>query len=410
MKNLLVCGAGAGMEQSLSLLRDIVDQIIVVTDRPFDAAPFADKVIEAYPRDEHKVLAAMTAAIGLPEISGVFSLGYENPRVIARLTEWFRTPGLSYEVMETSALKEKRIQALSSAGIAVPAFIVAQGKENTLKAIGQIGYPCIIKPNDQTSSIGVSLIATEADRDKLVQHALDHSETKTVVVESFLIGTEHTVEGLFADGQMYATGFSDRNYEDKHRFAPFIFENGDNLPSALPANKKEQVIEIAKEAARALGYRDTAFHGDFMFSSAGQVIVLELTPRLSGSRFGTELVPLSTGVNVLRNAVRLCLGEKINLSELIETVNPPRSVVARFLPSTGGIIQHVGDLSTLKNRGEIYDINWEMDITPGKEMKPYQSGKDMIAGVIAVGNSFKEAEGKVLNALTSLPIEIMAAD
>lgn len=405
MKRLLICGTGSGMERSIPLLRGIVDEIVVVTDRPLDAAPFADIIIEAYPREESQVIAAVKTA-GISDISGVFSLGYENPRVIACLCEKYGLPGLNYKVMETSALKDRRIKALSAGGVPVPVFVVAQGEKQAFGAIRQIGYPCIIKPNDKTSSIGVAVILNEENEANLVRRALQNSETETVIVEQYIDGSEHTVEGLITDGKIYVTGFSDRNYAEKHRFPPFVFENGDNLPSALDPEKKRQIVEVAKQAVYSLGYNNTAFHGDFLFSTEGKAIVLELTPRLSGARFGTELVPLSTGVNILRNAVRLCLSEPINLDELIETISPPNAVVARFLPSPGGHVRWVGDLSSLKNNAGVYDISWEMPLSQGLYLKPYEDGKGMIVSVIAVGLMTCEAEQKANAVLSKLPLKI----
>jgi biotin carboxylase len=99
---------------------------------------------------------------------------------------------------------------------------------------------------------------------------------------------------------------------------------------------------------KALALDPAAFSADILVTVAGEVVVLEVAGRLAGARFGTELVPLSTGVNVLPNAVRLALGEGLRPAEF--TLVCSRAVVLRYLPAEGGRAASLGDLAAVSRR------------------------------------------------------------
>ena len=395
------------MERSLPEIRELADHLIVVSDHAPVHSDAVNEWIMAYPRDEDAVLHAIRSA-GIEQLDGVFSLGYENPRVIARVAAEFDCPTLPYDVAATCALKERRITTLAAAGVRVPRHrIISEHVQYDMDAVLEyVSLPCIVKPNDKTSSIGVSRVDARTEAKDAFTLALSSSASGTAIVEQYLSGTEHTVEGLAANDSVYVTGFSDRNYDQKHLYYPYVFEDGDTLPSRLPPDVVLQTNECVAAAVRALGLRNTAYHADVLISG-GTIYVLEVTPRIAGSRFGTELVPLSTGVRVLPNAVRLSLGRPLVPTELAPVLERPRAVVTRFLPSPGGFVTAVGSLTELMAGFPcLYDCQWEMPLRPGQTVPQYHDGKDMLASVIAVADSISDAQQCAASAIAAVPIEI----
>lgn len=64
-------------------------------------------------------------------------------------------------------------------------------KENIKK---NLGFPCVIKPNDQGSTIGLSIVDTELEIEKAVKLALNFSDA--AMIEEFIPGRELTVSIL----------------------------------------------------------------------------------------------------------------------------------------------------------------------------------------------------------------------
>ncbi|WP_051163412.1 ATP-grasp domain-containing protein [Nocardia brevicatena] len=390
------------MDRSLSEIAAMGYQLVVVTDtvtaQVIDAA---DQVIEAYPRDVDAVMSQVGSA-RIRSVVGVLSLGYENPPVISRLCERFGTPGLPFDVALNCTDKTRRIRLLDAAGIRVPRYRTADNMRDALQAFEEIGEPAVVKPADLTSSIGVSLLHS-GSANHLIREAFNMSPAGRVVVEEYLEGTEHTIEGVRQHGQVSITGVSDRNYSDKLRFAPYFFENGDTLPSSLPSTALEDLITTCVAAVDTLDLDPAVFSCDTLRTTDGESVILEVAARMAGSRFGTEIVPLSTGVNVLPSAVRLAVDEPLQASETAPNSNRP--VVLRYLASSPGLVTTVDDLPARTPNG-VYDLFWENRPQPGQRLQPYRSGKDMIAGVIASGNSLAEAELIAARALAEVPLTI----
>jgi biotin carboxylase len=403
---ILVCGVGSGMERSLSVFRDMGYGVVVVTDRTREPAlRHAERVIEAYPRDPSQVVDALRHQ-HLCEIAGVLSLGYENPPVIAELAAMFDTPGLSVDTAMDCTNKYRRITILGQRGIRVPRHRMAWDVPSTLDALAEIGRPAVVKPVDLTSSIGVARIKGDDSTTtvaELAESALRLSPTARLLVEEYLEGTEHTVEGVCDHGSVFITGVSDRNYADKHRFAPFFFENGDTLPSALPGLAVDDCVRECVRAASALGLDPAVFSCDVLRTHSGEVVILEVAARMAGSRFGTEIVPLSTGVNVLRSAIRIAVDERIRLDEV--TPDGARPVVLRYLVCDGGLVTDVAELPDPATM-DVYDLFWENRPRVGDVLPRPRSGKDLIAGVIATGQTMDEVEFRATSALGTVRLGI----
>jgi len=403
---LVVCGIGSGMDRSLLTIRNMGYSPVVLTDQVTPTVrQLAEKIIEVYPRNLDAVLERMTD-VTLRDPAGVLSLGYENPPVISGLAEKLGTPGLPSEVALNCTNKGRRIAILDSRGIRVPRYRAAGNTPLALAALEEIGRPAVVKPVDLTSSLGVARIGpdtTDSAIRKLIQYALHLSPSSRVLIEEYLEGTEHTVEGVRDHGVVHITGVSDRNYSEKHRFAPFFFDNGDTLPSTLDSLSLSHVIDECVRAAGELELDPAVFSCDVLRTHSGEVVILEVAGRMAGSRFGTEIVPLSTGIDVLPSAVRMSVGERVREDEVTPLRN--RAVVLRYLAIGGGLVTEVSKLPSPATMG-VYDLFWENRPTVGKKLPQPRSAKDIVAGAIADAESLAEAERLAASALASIRITV----
>lgn len=404
--HLLVCGVGSGMENSLPEIFDLADRVTVIGDQ-FDTEIVQGRrvnYINCYPRDYEAVLHALKSC-GVEDMTSTFTLGYENPLVIANLNEHYGLPGLSVEQAENCLLKDKRISLLSRAGVNTARFRVIRSLEEGMDFLATVDTG-IVKPNDKTSSIGVSIIDKDSNAREAIESALAISASSIAVIEEHIQGTEHTFEGIVSEGNIYFTGISDRNYKEKYKFHPYIFENGDTLPSSLDAKHIAAIKREIEKGIVALGLDNSAFHCDILLSDKGVPYVLEIACRISGSRFGTEIVPLATGVKVLCNAVRLALCLPIDKDDFL-ALEKQRAVVLRYLPATEGYVEWIGNIKDVKDKvAGIYDAMWEQDLFIGKQLPIYKSGKDMLCSVIAYGEDIHEAEQNAVEALSHIPLII----
>ncbi|MGI5484156.1 ATP-grasp domain-containing protein [Streptomyces lavendofoliae] len=401
-ERLLVCGLGSGMDHSLAGLRSARRELVVVTGTPTDLArAAADVLLVCDPCDSTAVLAELSAA-GVDRLDGVFSLGADNPPVISVLARRFGCPGLPLETALDCTLKDRRLAILRDAGLDLPRFATAESVEEALRAVAEVGLPAVIKPSDQTGSVGVIKVdSTEAVRERAAE-ALRLSPVGRIVVEEFLEGTEHTLAAFMVDGELHRFGFADREYGRKEEFAPYFFEGGDTLPSRLDAERIEEITDTVRRGARALRLDPAVINTDILRTRDGRVVLLEITCRLTGARIATEVMRLATGVDPLPNVVRLALGRPLELSELRPTRDG--AAVQRFLPADGGVVEWVGNPRDVARRAGVHDVFWGIDLAPGTVVPPYRGGADVLAGVIAYADEPAEAEAIAERTLRALPL------
>ncbi|MGW2962950.1 ATP-grasp domain-containing protein [Streptomyces sp. NPDC001220] len=363
----------------------------------------ADIHLEADPDDFGNVLSVIRAE-RLGRISGVMTLGYDNPPVVARLAAELGCPGVPVEVADLCTLKDRRIAALDRAGLAVPRFAVATTVDAALAALERVGLPAVVKPSDRTGSLGVAKLDARESARGPVERALALSPTGRVVLEEYLSGTEHTVAGFAVDGLLHVTGFADREYGEKERFFPHFFEGGDTLPSVLDAVQRADVVRTVQRGVDALGLTTAVVNTDILRTADGRVYLLEITCRLTGARIATEVMPLATGVDPLPNAVRLALGRPLVPEELRPTRD--RAVVQRYLPADGGTVDSVGDLDALARTPGVHDVFWGLDLAPGTVLPAYRGGDEVLAGTITSGPDVAAAEALAARVLSRLPLRL----
>lgn len=147
--------------------------------------------------------------------------------------------------------------------------------------IAELGLPCFVKPSDSGSSFGISKVNQAADLGKALHTAF--AEGGTVVVESFLKGTEVTCgvyrrkDGLFA---LPLTEIASENeffdYEAK-----YLGKSQEITPARISDNLRDKVQERAKYCYDLLQLRSIARIDFMIVDDEPYVIEVNTTPGFS---------------------------------------------------------------------------------------------------------------------------------
>ena len=105
----------------------------------------------------------------------------------------------------------------------------------------------------------------------------------------------------------------ERNYEYLRKFYPFVIENGGQQPIELSKINIEKISNLTIKAGRCLGVKYGTVKGDIVFHK-GKPYIIEVATRLSGGWMSSHQIPLATGIDILKLAIQIALGEKINLN------------------------------------------------------------------------------------------------
>ena len=328
--SLVLCGNGMSGEAVVGLSLAGFDCVVLTEfphDRGLEHAAAIIPVDTKNPAAVRSKIPLIQRLIGRP--AGVFSLCWDCPESVAVLTEHFALPGCSVEVARAASDKSTRRALLAAAGVRIPGGFVCTSSDDCVSQFRNARFDEVVcKPRQLSSSRGVSVARDERELMVAYAHAANAQASPHVVVEQYVRGTEHSMEGIAVDGDLHVTGFSDRQFA-YGRYFPHFVEIGDVLPSALDGATIDQIEKLVAAGSAALGITDGPVKADIIVSTDGVASILEITPRLGGPRFGTEVVPLHNGVSVLQAVTQFATATPVEITRLRPIAS--RGVVLRSL-------------------------------------------------------------------------------
>jgi len=161
-------------------------------------------------------------------------------------------------------------QALLQSGVLTPAGRVFKAGED-LAAAAEYGLPCVVKVCSGGSSIGVSIVATAAERDAAMAAAI--AEEGEVLVETYIKGGEFTV-GVLGDRALPPVEIIPKNgwYDYAHKYQAGWTE--EICPARLSEEDTKKVQAAALDVFRAL-HLEVYGRADFLRDDEGNFWCLE---------------------------------------------------------------------------------------------------------------------------------------
>ncbi|WP_027723097.1 ATP-grasp domain-containing protein [Maridesulfovibrio zosterae] len=406
MKEKLIM-IGAGVETIPAIQKAVEMGIhVVAMDLNPQAPGFAhaqEKVIGCVYTPEKAVTALDNWALSGNKPDGVMCAAVDAPHTVAAVARHF---GLKSVSMETAALATDKLamkDRFKEEGIAIPWYKEIFSTEELQSIIETRRETIVIKPVDSRGARGVLRLIFGSDKmpapEWAFKYARNESPTGRVMVESYLDGPQISTEGFVINGQTYTPGFADRNYEFIDKFAPHIIENGGQLPSLLNAETQHAVKKLSGEAAIALGIDNGVAKGDMVLHK-GKPYVIEMAARLSGGYFCSHLIPWNAGVDFVKAAIHLAMGDIPDP----ESITPAyqKGVAQRYLfPPQGKVIKIDG----VEEARKIDGIRMVEIRTAKGEIIPPTTNHPARAGVvIGVAETGEEAVRNVEKAVSLIKI------
>ena len=186
---------------------------------------------------------------------------------------------------------------LNSAGIKTPDWIVLRksSEEKDLKKINDnilnsIGYPCVVKPNDEGSTVGLSIVQPDVEDVQLGRSiGLAFNYSDKVLIEKYIKGRELTVPVIGNDTfPVIEIRPKDGFYDYEHKYTKGMTEYF--CPAEIPQEMEMKARESALKAHAILGC-SVYSRIDFILDEENELYCLEVNT-LPGMT-ETSLVPKS---------------------------------------------------------------------------------------------------------------------
>ncbi len=358
-KSVLIFGVGL-LQQSIINRAKKMGLYIVGIDPCEDATCRGDvDAFEVVGGQDYEGTCAVVEKYG---IDAIVTAATDKPLVMmARIAQKYGFPFYSVETAQWSTDKFQMKQRFEhgdvphARGVLVSPgcwqLAVGDSGQKLIANDQELYLPVIVKPRDNSGSRGVKLCRTKEELEQSMAEALEYSKLDSVLVEEFIEGPEYSIEGLHYDGNSEVIQFT----EKKTTEFPYNVELGHIQPANISDENKQQIREIVAKIGKALKFENCPSHTELKINDRG-IFVIETSPRLGGDYITSTLTPLSTGVNVEDELLRISLGEKITTA--------PQSVqysgVRFFAFEEGNIIKHVPDTNFVKTWPHVVDFSFNL--------------------------------------------------
>ena len=392
MKRLLIIGASHLQLPAIQKAKDMGLYVGVVDFNPEAVGiPVADEYFNISTIDEEGVYQAAKEF----KADGIMTLATDMPmRSVAYAAVKLGLVGISYDTAIKATDKGEMIKAFEAANVEHPWYYILSSLDD-LETIGNnITFPCISKPVDNAGSRGVMLIHSRDELNQAVKYSSLNGRNGGVIIEEYLQGSEVSVEAMAVNGTVNILQVTDKLTTG----APHFVEMGHSQPSQLGKENVEAIKDLAVRAVKAVGISNGPAHVEIMLTAQGPKMI-ELGARMGGDCITTHLVPLSTGIDMIKATIDICLG---NIPDIEQKFNKG-SAIRYFNISCGKILNISGVDNATKLNG-VYQISLYKQI--GDEIKTIDSSTDRVGFVISQGDNVKEAVNICERALCEIDIEV----
>lgn len=291
--------------------------------------------------------AVVTAAMRVAPSAVTSIVSEASVRTAAAAAAALGLPGIGLETAAMCTDKFLMRTCFERAGLPCPRFAVVDRVEEALRLVPEIGFPLVVKPVDSSGSRGVRRVDAIEGLDMAVDLALSGSRQRRAILESFLDGTECTVETFTVDGQTQVLGMSDK----VHVPFPHCVSISLTYPPFFDQPTRQAIAEAAVQAINAVGLRNGPGHVEVIVTESGPVVV-ELAARGGGYQIFSDILLGLSGVDPVEAVIDLALG-------LVPQVTPTRAraaVLRFFNPPLTGVLRDVAGVADARRLEDVFDV------------------------------------------------------
>lgn len=379
MKRILILGASRYYIRSIEIAKGLGYHTLAVDKNP-DAPGFryADdsRVIDITDYQSVLAFAKEKNIDGIVPLNdfGVFTASHVSDEL-----------GLHYINKDTARIMTNKalLRTLwAEKGQPNPGFAIVTSHDGCMEACANIGFPVIFKPAVSMGGIrGVIAVEQMEEIPDAYAYATSFYDDKTILVEEFVQGIEHSAEVLIKDGKGHVMTLCD-NIK-----APLPSRVNKNLiyPTEIQGRQREKLQEIIASAVESIGIENGYAHIECCSLPSGDVKLFEMSARPGGGGIPHPIATYLTGVNLLAQHLRICVGEEPeHLFPLFE-----KGCNYHFIIPPVGKIKRISGIDEVMKWDGILDA--AMMVKEGDCVRPARIGLDRAGFVIAAGNNREEA-------------------
>jgi len=358
-------------------------EIISVANYCHQLAPlWGMSPIQSVPFDQPEAaLKQVLVALGRKP-DAVLAVDDNGLELAALLCERLHLPGNTPAAVRLTRDKLAFRRLLQSGGLNCPDFYHLGNGAQAATLAPPLRFPVVVKARRLSASRGVIRADTPHAYTQAVQWVrgiqvkADRDAAKLgLVVESFIPGHEHALEGLLQDGRLRVLALFDK---PDPLDGPYFEETLYVTPSRLPQAKQDDIAQTAQRACELAGLTSGPVHAEMRLNEQG-IWLLEIAARSIGGLCG----------RILKHALGMSLEELILRHALNrplpQTQHAEASGVMMIPVPERGIFHGAQNLEAALQVAGISDI--QITASPGQVIAPPPEGASYLGFIFAQGMS-----------------------
>jgi len=260
-------------------------------------------------RDVCRQLQAENIEIAFLALHGRYGEDGAIQGVLEFLQIPYTGPGVLASSVAMNKLATKRF--LESAAIPTPSYVVAADKKAISAAEQKLGYPLVIKPASEGSSLGISIVNSETDLQSAQEKAFGYDTE--ILLEQYVPGREITAAVLEGEPLPLieiqpVSGF----YDFQAKYTPGATNY--LVPAPLPDQMTEVIQQLAVQSCRVTRCLSGAIRVDFRLDLNNKPFVIEINTIPGMTE--TSLLPKAArtaGINFDSLIIRILCGASLEI-------------------------------------------------------------------------------------------------
>lgn len=399
---LLLPAASYRNDDFLAAANELELEVISVANYCHQLAPaWGMSPIRAVPFDQPvAALKQLQTALGRRP-DAVLAVDDSGLDLAALLCEYLHLPGNSPEAVRMSRDKLAFRRLLQRGGLNCPEFSHLDSEAQGTDLPAPLRFPVVVKARRLNASRGViradtrQAYAQAVRRVRGIQARADRDAVELgLVVEQFIAGSEHALEGLLQDGRLRVLALIDK---PDPLDGPYFEETLYVTPSRLVPQMQDAIAQAVQRACELLGLASGPIHAEMRVNAQG-VWLLEIAPRSIGGLCGRMLrhtLGMSLEELILRHALRRPLPE----TELAEANGVMMIPIAER-----GMLLGVRGLDAALAVAGVSDIR--ITASPGQLIAPPPEGAAYLGFIFAQGATPGAVEGSLREAQRRLAFDV----
>jgi carbamoyl-phosphate synthase large subunit len=379
LDSILIFGGGDNQRTLIKSAKKLGYRTIVIDPDPEALARNEADIFEVIGGKDKEATISVAKKYG---VKGIVTSQMENPLLfMAEIAEEMGFIFPSRESVQKARNKWLMKRAFLNKRIpCAKGVLFSRTDEIAPDKLKDLHLPLIIKPVDSYSSRGVYKINTFNQIIRYLSETRKFSGTGDIIIEEFLDGPEVSVESITCKGVTHVIQITDKEITDY----PYTVEMSHIQPSFHNLPVKQQIKELVIESVNALSLDNCVTHAEVKITPDGAKII-EIGARLGGDYISSHLVPLSTGVSLEEELVKVSMGIKPEINHKFS-----KGSAIRYLNLQTG--QRISKIFDWKHILYDPDVRHAMLFAKENETVPLITDSSKRMGfVIVQGNSRQEA-------------------